>query len=242
MQSLKPRRKSPHPKILSDHALASSWWDSSSLPIWLSEEYYVQKIRPRLRKNKVREIFKQHGGFVTVHSEPGQGSTFRVHIPLISGVADRRATPSNAKIAGGTETILVAEDHDGLQEVIRRSLESKGYTVLMARNGEELVCLFEENWQKIGLAVLEVMMPVMQGPDAYAKMCAVKPDLPVIFTTGHAAESILLNSPIGAGATLLGMKQGCQGLARGWRRRCSMRRFETRNRKSWPLSAEWSTD
>jgi CheY-like chemotaxis protein len=189
MQSLKPRRKSPHPKILSDHALASSWRDSSSLPIWLSEEYYVQKIRPRLRKNKVREIFKQHGGFVTVHSEPGQGSTFRVHIPLISGVADRRATASNAKIAGGTETILVAEDHDGLQEVIRRSLESKGYTVLMARNGEEAVCLFEENWQKIALAVLDVMMPVMQGPDAYAKMCAVKPDLPVIFTTGHAAES-----------------------------------------------------
>jgi two-component system, cell cycle sensor histidine kinase and response regulator CckA len=148
-------------------------------------------------------LVKQHGGFVTVYSEPGQGSTFRIHIPLSSGVADRRATASDVKIAGGTETILVAEDHDSLQEVIRRSLESKGYTVLMARNGEEAVRLFEENWQKIKLAVMDVMMPVMTGPDAYAKMRTLKPDLPVIFTTGHTAESISLNSTIGTGAVFL---------------------------------------
>ncbi len=59
-------------------------------------------------------LVKQHGGFVTVYSEPGKGSTFRVHIPVSSGVAERRAESSNVKIAGGTETILVAEDHDGL--------------------------------------------------------------------------------------------------------------------------------
>jgi two-component system, cell cycle sensor histidine kinase and response regulator CckA len=148
-------------------------------------------------------LVKQHGGFVTVYSEPGQGSTFHVHIPLSSGVADKRATASNAKIVGGTETILVAEDHDGLREVIRRSLESRGYTVLMAHNGEEAVRLFEENRHKIALAVLDVMMPVMNGPDAYAKIYAVRPDLPVIFTTGHTAESISLSFPIAAGVIVL---------------------------------------
>ena len=148
-------------------------------------------------------LVKQHGGFVTVYSAPGQGSTFCTHIPLVSGVADRRATATNSKIVGGTETILVAEDHDGLQEVVRRSLESKGYRVLMARDGEEAVRIFEANWQKIGLALLDVMMPVMKGPDAYAKMSAVRPDLPVIFTTGHTAEAISLNSTIGAGVAFL---------------------------------------
>jgi two-component system, cell cycle sensor histidine kinase and response regulator CckA len=148
-------------------------------------------------------VVKQHGGFLTVYSEPGRGSTFRVHIPVSSGIADRRAEASNAIIGGGTETILVAEDHEGLQEIVRRSLEARGYTVLMARNGEEAVRLFEENWQKIGLAVLDVMMPVMNGADAYTKMCRVRPDLPVIFTTGHTAESISLSSAIGAGVVFV---------------------------------------
>jgi two-component system, cell cycle sensor histidine kinase and response regulator CckA len=73
----------------------------------------------------------------------------------------------------------------------------------MARNGEEAVRLFEENWQKIGLAVLDVMMPVMNGSEAYTKMCRVRPDLPVIFTTGHTAESISLSSAIAAGVVFI---------------------------------------
>ena len=148
-------------------------------------------------------LVKQHGGFVTVYSERGQGSTFLVHVPLGSGVAERRAEVKTAKIVGGTETILVAEDHDGLLELVRRSLESKGYTVLMARNGEEAVRLFEENWRQIRLAILDVMMPVMKGPDAYAKMCVVRPELPVIFTTGHTPESISFSSTSSAGAVFL---------------------------------------
>jgi hypothetical protein len=61
--------------------------------------------------------------------------------------------------------------------------------------------------------------------------------------SGEGLEVILASLNLNDdGATLLGMKQECQYLARGWRRRCSMPRFETRNRKSWPLSAEWSTD
>lgn len=73
----------------------------------------------------------------------------------------------------------------------------------MAGNGEEAVRLFEENWQKIGLAVLDCMMPVMNGPDAYTRMCRVRPDLPVIFTTGHTAESISLSSASAAGVIFL---------------------------------------
>jgi two-component system, cell cycle sensor histidine kinase and response regulator CckA len=139
-------------------------------------------------------IAQQHGGFVMVKSELGRGTTFRVHIPLSTGMAERQTGAPMGKTCGGTETILVADDHVGLQKLVQAALESRGYRVILARNGEEAVRLFEANSQAIDLALLDVTMPELDGPEAYSKMCAVRGSLPVIFTTGHAADAASLNS------------------------------------------------
>ena len=161
---------------------------------------------------------KQHSGFVNVYSEPGQGTTFRVYLPASSGLPEpRRALPFNEKVAGGAETILVAEDHEALRELARHTLASHGYRVIFASNGLEALRLFEANSKEIRLALLDVVMPVLSGPDAYSQMCTIKPDLRVIFTTGYTAESASLNHKIEEGAVFLQKPYSPQTLARAIR-------------------------
>ena len=141
-------------------------------------------------------IIKQHNGFVTVQSEINKGTTFQVYLPASSSEPHPYASEGAPSPLGGNELILVAEDHDGLRELIRTTLENRGYRILLAANGEEAVRMFEEQKDAIDLLVMDVMMPVLQGPEAYAKIQASHPDVPVIFTSGHASDLIASNSSI----------------------------------------------
>lgn len=136
-------------------------------------------------------IVKQHDGFIYVESEPGQGTTFQIYFPALVGdtAGEARETASGPHPPRGTETVLLADDHEGLRESAKEMLESLGYRVFLAANGLEAVQLFKSYGNEIALAVLDVMMPVMTGPDAYSQMAALRPDLRVIFTTGYATEA-----------------------------------------------------
>lgn len=85
----------------------------------------------------------------------------------------------------------------------RATLEGLGYQVLLASDGEAAVRMFCEQPEGIALVVLDVVMPKLGGPEAYPKMCAVKPDLPVLFTTGYSAESGSLGTWLEKGAAVL---------------------------------------
>jgi two-component system cell cycle sensor histidine kinase/response regulator CckA len=137
-------------------------------------------------------IVKQHDGFVNVYSEQGQGTTFRVYLPATAGTPPYRPVVEPEGVPSGTETILVAEDHDGLRELARHALASQGYRVILASDGLDAVRLFKEHSNEIHLVLLDVLMPGLSGPEAYSQMCAVRADLPVIFTSGHTSESALL--------------------------------------------------
>jgi two-component system cell cycle sensor histidine kinase/response regulator CckA len=139
-------------------------------------------------------ITKQHGGFVTVHSEIDKGTAFHVFLPASSHHPLPSAIEGTQSASGGSELLLVAEDHDGLRELIRTTLESRGYHIILATNGEEAVRMFEEQKDSIDLIVMDVMMPALRGPEAYARIRGSSPGVPVIFTSGHAADLILSNS------------------------------------------------
>jgi signal transduction histidine kinase len=161
-------------------------------------------------------IVKQHDGFVNVYTEAGQGTTFRVYLPAATGAAEpRRKAPTTAAVKG-TETILVAEDHEALRELARHSLTSHGYSVILANDGEDAVRQFKEHANKVHLVILDVAMPGLSGPAAYAQMCAIRPNFPVIFTSGHPAESPFLK--IEEGAVFLQKPYAPQTLARAVRR------------------------
>ncbi|MGO9087631.1 MAG: response regulator [Candidatus Sulfotelmatobacter sp.] len=148
-------------------------------------------------------IVKQHNGFIDVHSEPGNGTTFQVYFPATSGVPTERNSHKPQPSLTGSETILVAEDHDGLRESLEKILNAQGYKTIIADNGESAVRLFRENLEKIQIVIMDVVLPALTGPDAYDRMSALRPGVPVIFTTGHTSEFASLNSRLEAGAVFL---------------------------------------
>jgi PAS domain S-box-containing protein len=149
-------------------------------------------------------IVKQHEGFIHVYSEPGAGATFRIYFPVAAAAeAETAVAPPLTAVQGGRETILVADDHEGLRDLISESLQVLGYRVLLAEDGEEALRKFSEHPSDIDLVVLDVVMPRLRGPDAYARMSALRPDLPVIFCTGYNAETPLMSSTQKEGAIIL---------------------------------------
>jgi PAS domain S-box-containing protein len=135
-------------------------------------------------------IVKQHGGFIHLYSEPVKGTTFKVYFPAIEAQPD--AVPAIRReeiVRGGTETILLAEDEEALRALAERILTGFGYTVLVARNGEEAIEIFRQN-KGIVLAVLDVVMPRKGGKEAFDEMHKQNPRLKVIFMSGYAPNGI----------------------------------------------------
>jgi signal transduction histidine kinase len=159
-------------------------------------------------------IVKQHKGFITVDSTPGQGTSFEVYLPIGQDTATRSLTAqSSMGLKGGRETILVAEDNEGLREAAKEILESLGYRVILASDGEAAVRVFQHASDSIDLLLLDVVMPKMNGSEAYTRMALVRPDVPVIFTTGYASESALVAARSLEKAILLQKPYGSQYLA-----------------------------
>jgi len=136
-------------------------------------------------------VIKQHGGFIHVYSEAGQGSLFRVYLPVLMatlatpGETERtKAAPVDAR---GTETVLLAEDHDSIREMARQTLANLGYRVLCAEDGEDALRVCEH--EKPALAILDLVMPRMSGPELAAKLLQRFNKLAILFTSGYSQES-----------------------------------------------------
>jgi CheY-like chemotaxis protein len=136
-------------------------------------------------------IVKQNQGLITVYSEPGKGTNFKIYLPRHdekAGVGQSEEAP--APPVRGHETILLVEDEPGILKIAKRMLEGLGYRVLAAPTPGEALRLAAENPGEIQLLVTDVVMSEMNGRELAQKLSAVLPDLKRLFMSGYSAHII----------------------------------------------------
>ena len=136
-------------------------------------------------------IVKQSGGFVWVYSELGQGTTFKVYLPMVEGLAEPVRPPQEPASLRGTETVLVVEDQDEVRGLIRKVLESRGYTVLVAAAGANALTMAAEHDGEIQLLVTDVIMPKMSGPEVAKGLTQQRPGIKVLYVSGYTDNAIV---------------------------------------------------
>ncbi|MBI5076419.1 MAG: response regulator [Nitrospirae bacterium] len=139
-------------------------------------------------------IIRQHEGNIMVNSTKGKGTTIRIYLPLMSAVQEDGgsaiAGAEEQPVAGGTETILVAEDEESLRKLNHSVLTQYGYTVIDAVDGVDAVNRFKEHKDSIQLLLFDLIMPKMNGSEAFDKIRKINPDIKVIFASGYSPDIV----------------------------------------------------
>lgn len=151
-------------------------------------------------------IIKQHNGYINVYSEPGSGATFNIYLPLVTLAEEKRTAaplPEAVELPRGTETILLAEDDDALRKLSLVVLSEFGYTVIESSDGQEAIDKFMQNREKVGLLLLDMIMPKKSGREVYEFARKVRGDIKVVFVSGYTADKIFTEGLLEKGAEVM---------------------------------------
>jgi two-component system, cell cycle sensor histidine kinase and response regulator CckA len=136
-------------------------------------------------------ILKASGGHVSVESEPARGTTIQLYLPAVDQPETATSPPSRSFQPGGTETVLVVEDEDGVRTLARQALEAHGYRVLEASDGEAALQVCREHASEIDLLLSDVVMPRMSGRELGQHVANVCPRARVLFTSGYTDDAVI---------------------------------------------------
>jgi signal transduction histidine kinase len=136
-------------------------------------------------------IVKQHDGYLGIDTEVGRGTAFNIYLPLqLEKQFAPTVTETDHRSYSGTETILVAEDATEVRLLNTEVLRQNGYTVIEAVDGVDAVQKFKENREAIALIIMDVVMPHMNGKDAFAEIAKTDPQMKVLFTSGYTPDDV----------------------------------------------------
>jgi NO-binding membrane sensor protein with MHYT domain/nitrogen-specific signal transduction histidine kinase/ActR/RegA family two-component response regulator len=137
-------------------------------------------------------IVKQSGGSISVYSEPNRGSTFKVYLPRVAEPVPTTGEDAAQPVStSGTETVLIVEDEEAVRLLAVRTLLRRGYTTLVARDGEEALRASEQHPGPIHLLLTDVVLPRTSGPKLAASLIAARPELRVLYMSGFTENAIV---------------------------------------------------
>lgn len=129
-----------------------------------------------------------HGGCITVESEVGKGTTFRIYLPSLTPQKGTEAAEEAPDIPSGHETVLLVEDEETVRQLETTLLEMNGYRVLAVADGQEALEAYELEQANISLVILDIIMPRMEGKRCMEELLRINPSVKVLVTTGVARE------------------------------------------------------
>jgi two-component system cell cycle sensor histidine kinase/response regulator CckA len=147
-------------------------------------------------------IIKQSGGYVWAYSESGQGTVFKMYLPLEEGPVPRVHTPPSPHLAAG-ETILLVEDEPAVRQMASRALQEHGYLVLEAGSGPEALELVQRSAAVLDLLVSDVVMPGLDGAALARDVVRLMPDVPVLYISGYTDDEIVRRGLLESGVPFL---------------------------------------
>ncbi|WP_141740239.1 response regulator [Bosea sp. BIWAKO-01] len=157
---------------------------------------------------------KQSGGHVKIYSEAGHGTTIRLYLPRSTQVEDMPVESETGPVSGGSETILVVEDDEGVRDTVIALLGELGYRVLKAHDAQSALAVIESGIQ-IDLLFTDVVMPgALKSPELARKAKERLPELGVLFTSGYTENSIVHGGRLDEGVNLLSKPYTREALAR----------------------------
>ena len=161
---------------------------------------------------RLRGIGWRGEGFGYLHGEPGKGTTIRIYLPRLETAADTHVTPPLA--TGGVETVLLVEDDESLRELIGEILEALGYRVIAAADPTKATETAERYEGAIHLLLTDVLMPGMNGRELAQRVRERRPDIRVLYMSGHTEDSIAESGLVEPGALLISKPFTHDSLAR----------------------------
>jgi CheY-like chemotaxis protein len=133
-------------------------------------------------------IVKNHGGHVRVDSAPGQGTEFRIYLPVSAEQSPGEQEQGPEGTPGGTEVLLLVDDAPSVLRTGQRMLESLGYTVLTASDGNEALGVYRSHRDKIALVLTDMAMPKMDGKKLCEEIVRIDPTTPLLLASGHGSD------------------------------------------------------
>jgi len=148
-------------------------------------------------------VVKQSGGYIWLESEPGKGTTFRIFLPRVEGVAEVAAPAEPVKRGDGPRTILLVEDEPSLRKLTHRTLKDMGYSVLEANDAAQAIDVARSTDAPIDLLLTDVIMPGMSGGDLAKKLSPENPHMRVLFMSGYTDGAIEVRGSLPPGMSVL---------------------------------------
>jgi CheY-like chemotaxis protein len=148
-------------------------------------------------------IVRQSGGAISVYSEPGRGTTFKVYFPrTIDSVEPAPAAPAPATLRGG-ETVLLVDDSEQVRTLVFEILRRQGYQVIVASSPGEALLAAEQHPREISLLLTDVVMPKMTGRELAERLTQLRPAIKVLYMSGYTENTIVHGGTLDPGIAFL---------------------------------------